>query len=228
MVTIATVAGVGEVGLREYKKQKTRQLIADAAARLFAERGFDGVAVIEVARAAEVAEATVYNYFPTKEDLVYQHMEAYQDDLIEAVASRPAGVSILDAVAGFVLEPRGFLDVNFPDADDALVRAARIISASPSLLSREREEFTRCSDSLAELIKAEAGDSADDIGPHVIADALIGVHRALVELVRRRLVEGADRRRLAEEVRVQGRVSFDILAAGLGDVGREADNRIGR
>jgi AcrR family transcriptional regulator len=82
---------LAEVGLRERKKQKTRQLIAETAARLFAQRGFEAVSVVEVARAAEVSEATVCNCFPTKEDLVCQRMEAYEAEIIEAVGSRPAG-----------------------------------------------------------------------------------------------------------------------------------------
>ncbi|HEV3295288.1 MAG TPA: TetR family transcriptional regulator, partial [Streptosporangiaceae bacterium] len=74
-----------ELGLRERKKLRTRQLIAETAMRLFVERGFDAVPVAAVARAAEVAEATVFNYFPTKEDLVYQGMEVFEDELLAAV-----------------------------------------------------------------------------------------------------------------------------------------------
>ena len=59
-----------ETGLRERKKQQTRQLLAETARRLFAERGFENVSIVEIARAADVSEATVFNYFPTKEDLV--------------------------------------------------------------------------------------------------------------------------------------------------------------
>jgi AcrR family transcriptional regulator len=58
-----------QVGLREFKKARTRRVIADAAARLFAERGHEQVAVSDVAREAEVSEQTVYNYFQTKEQL---------------------------------------------------------------------------------------------------------------------------------------------------------------
>ena len=72
-------------GLRERKKERTRQLIADTAKRLFAERGFEAVTVGEIARAAEVAEATVYNYFPTKEDLVYWRFESFEERLLEAI-----------------------------------------------------------------------------------------------------------------------------------------------
>ncbi len=58
-------------GLRERKKRQTGALIAGEAHRLFSDRGFDAVTVAEVARAADVSEGTVYNYFPTKEDLFY-------------------------------------------------------------------------------------------------------------------------------------------------------------
>ena len=60
-----------ETGLRERKKRQTRQLLADTARRLFSERGFEQVSVAEIARAADVSAATVFNYFPTKEDLVF-------------------------------------------------------------------------------------------------------------------------------------------------------------
>jgi AcrR family transcriptional regulator len=79
------------VGLRERKKEQTRQSIAETAWRLFAERGYDRVSVAEIARAAGVAEATVFNYFPTKEDLFYSRLEAFGDQLVEAIGPRPPG-----------------------------------------------------------------------------------------------------------------------------------------
>jgi AcrR family transcriptional regulator len=77
------------IGLRELKKARTRQLIADTAARLLAERGYEHVAVTDVARAAEVAEQTVYNYFPTKEQLVTDREQQIQDRLCDLIRSRP-------------------------------------------------------------------------------------------------------------------------------------------
>src|ERR1700684_4343798 len=90
-------------GLRELKKARTRRLIADTAARLFAERGYERVAVSDVAREAEVAEQTVYNYFPTKERLVTDREEQVQDRLCDLVRSRPPGVTLAAAIRGFVL-----------------------------------------------------------------------------------------------------------------------------
>src|SRR5260221_324340 len=81
----------GEPGLRERKKLRTRQLIAETARGMFAERGFDAVPVTAIARAAEVSEATIYNYFPTKEDLVYHGMQAFENELLAAVRDRAAG-----------------------------------------------------------------------------------------------------------------------------------------
>ena len=90
-------------GLRERKKARTRQLIADTAARLFAERGYENVAVSDVAREAEVAEQTVFNYFPTKERLVTDRDEQIHDRMSDLVRSRPPGVTPAAAVRDFVL-----------------------------------------------------------------------------------------------------------------------------
>src|SRR3984957_3415598 len=91
-------------GLRDLKKARTRRLIADTAARLFAERGYERVAVSDVAREAEVAEQTVYNYFPTKEQLVTDREQQVQDRLCDLVRARPPGVTPSAAIRGFILE----------------------------------------------------------------------------------------------------------------------------
>src|SRR6204780_5038661 len=90
-------------GLRERKKARTRQVIADAAARLFAERGYEQVAVSDVAREAEVSEQTVYNYFQTKEQLVTDRDQLVQDQLSELIRARPPGVSAAAAIRDYVL-----------------------------------------------------------------------------------------------------------------------------
>jgi len=91
-------------GLRDLKKARTRRLITDTAARLFAERGYERVTVTDVAREAEVAEQTVYNYFPTKERLVTDREQQVQDRLCDLIRSRPAGATPAAAIRCFVLE----------------------------------------------------------------------------------------------------------------------------
>jgi AcrR family transcriptional regulator len=98
-----------DLGLRERKKQRTRQLLSDTARRLFSERGFEQVSIAEIAREAEVSEQTVFKYFPSKEDLIYSGLEIFEEQLLAAIRERPRGQTIVSAFGEFILEPRGFL-----------------------------------------------------------------------------------------------------------------------
>src|SRR5258708_14847985 len=89
------MSATGTEGLRETKKRRTRETIVAAAMELFAARGFDAVTVAEIARAAGVSEKTVFNYFPAKEDLVFEGGQERRAALIEAVRNRPAAASLL-------------------------------------------------------------------------------------------------------------------------------------
>jgi AcrR family transcriptional regulator len=203
------------VGLRERKKEQTRTLIGDAAWSLFAERGFDQVTVGEVARAADVSEATVFNYFPTKEDLVYHRMEDFEGELLSAVRDREPESSLVEAFGRFVLEPRGFLRKDSGGASADPIAVVRVVTESPALLAREREILARYADRLAEVIADERGMSVDELEPRVIANSLIGLHRALVDFVRRQIAEGTDAREVAREVRTKGRHALALLREGL-------------
>src|SRR5262249_57722047 len=119
---------MGATGLRERKKQQTRQRMIDVALELFDERGFDRVPVAEVAQAAEVSEATLFNYFPTKEDLVYQSMEAFEATLLDAVRQRPAGTSVVAAFRDCVLQLRGALTADGPAMIRRIATSARVIA----------------------------------------------------------------------------------------------------
>jgi AcrR family transcriptional regulator len=204
-----------EPGLRERKKQRTRELIAETAVRLFVERGFRAVPVAEVARAADVSEKTVFNYFETKEDLVYWRLESFEEELLGTIRERPPGESILDAFGRFVLQRRGLLAEQDPEAAERLAALTRMISESPALRERERQIFERYTESLAALIAEEIGAKAGDVEPWVVANAMMGVHRALVDFTRARIVAGARNPRLAREVRAQGRRALKRLEDGL-------------
>jgi len=201
------------VGLRERKKEQTRQHIAQTARRLFAERGFEAVTVAEVARAADVAEKTVFNHFPTKEDLFYSGMEAFEEALLGAIRERAPGESVLAAFAGFLVRPQGVFALDDPEATERLATVTRVITSSPALLARERQVLARYTDDLAALMAEETG--ADDLEPHVVAHALIGLHRALIDHVRRRVVAGASAPEIAADVRIQAEAGVERLGAGL-------------
>src|SRR3954468_19718832 len=90
------MSGAQTEGLRARKKRLAREAIATAARRLFAERGFDAVTVAEVAAAADVSEKTVFNHFPTKEDLAFAGREEGTAQFVSAIAEPPAASSVLE------------------------------------------------------------------------------------------------------------------------------------
>ena len=206
----------GQTGLRERKKQRTRELIAQTAGRLFSERGFDAVTVDEVAREADVSRMTVFNYFPTKEDLFYSGLELFEQRLLDAIRGRQRGEPILAAFARFVTEPRGLLAAEDPDAGERLRTINRLIAESPTLLAREQQIHAGYTDALAALIAQETQARPNDVAPWVAANAMIGLHKALVDYVRGRVLAGeTDRKRIARGLRAQAKEGVALLEQGL-------------
>ena len=206
-------------GLRERKKEQTRRLIADTARRLFAERGFDAVTVTEVAREADVAPKTVFNYFPTKEDLFYSRLEAFEEELLAAVREREPGESAIAAFREFLLSQGGVLAIKGGDGEATrqLRTVTRVITESPALLARERQVISRYEEALAALLAEETGAAAHAVEPRAAANALLGVHRALIAYVRERALAGARASEIRREVRAEARRAFAELERGLGD-----------
>jgi AcrR family transcriptional regulator len=208
------------MGLREHKKQQTRQLIAETAWRLFTDRGFDQVTVAEVAGQAQVAVATVFNYFPTKEDLFYSRLEAFEARLVDAVADRPAGEPALAAFRRALLDTGGLLaEVEAGDrtALERLQAVNRVIADSPSLLAREHQAMADTAGALAAQLAADTGAPPGGVDAQVAANALVGVQRALVDYTRRRVLAGQQPTRIAADVRDLARHAFALLEHGLAD-----------
>jgi AcrR family transcriptional regulator len=209
------------MGLRERKKEQTRRLIGDTAWRMFADRGFDQVTVAEVAKAAEVSVATVFNYFPVKEDLFFSGLSVFGDKLRTAVADRAPGEPAIAAVRDFLLDTGGLLDLVEHGDQESLHRmrtVQRVIAESPTLVARERDTLAAIAAALAEQLAEEAGgEPADHVTAHGVAAALLGVHRALVDLVRRRVLADERLESLATDVRAYCLTAFDQLAEGLRD-----------
>jgi AcrR family transcriptional regulator len=178
------------------------------------ERGFDRVTLAEIAAAADVSEGTVYNYFPAKEDLFFSGMEVFEERLVDAVADRPAGESVLDAFRRVVLDGTSRL------ADPAVAELARqavsTIRESPTLRAREREIVAHHTARLAALIAHETGAPADDPTAATAAGALMSAQRAIVAYVHARAGAGERGPKLASSTRREGRKAFALLEQGLG------------
>ncbi|MGP3968268.1 TetR/AcrR family transcriptional regulator [Streptomyces sp. 6N223] len=155
-------------GLRERKKQQTRQQISDIATRLFMERGFVTVTVAEIADAADVSVNTVYNYFPTKEDLFFDREEEIVERPATRVRERGPGVSaaeaILEGLRRDVAERSPWIGLG-----GGWHRFMRVVQESPTLRSRLLGMHHRMHDRLAETLREETGAEPGDHTPELVA-----------------------------------------------------------
>jgi len=200
-------------GLRERKKQLIRQQISDVATRLFLERGFDEVTIAEVAEAAGVAKMTVTNYFPRKEDLVFdQHVELVSH-AAQAIATRAPGESALAVLRRAYLEALQRQDASVGLAGQGFVT---MIAGSPALLARLREIDEQREAAVADTLAAESGESADDITVAVVAAQMAAVHRVLFRQAMRLTLEGKKRADAVTELSTMADQAFGLLEPSLG------------
>jgi AcrR family transcriptional regulator len=200
-------------GARERRYQETRARIVDAAAELFAERGFDAVSVMEIARRAGVVEKTVFNHFPVKEGLVFDADPPMRAALLDAVRRRPAGESVSAAAGSFVVGAVSLL--GSPEAATGMAQLARVIRGSRTLQVREREILDELTDSVAELIAEETQALPGQIEPWLAAHAVIGLYASLLERARDLVLSGVGGIELSAELRRQGRRGLSLLQFGL-------------
>jgi AcrR family transcriptional regulator len=201
-------------GLREQKKQQTRAAIAQAAADLFAGRGFGSVTVDDVARAANVSRQTVFNYFPSKEQMLFDRDDEVEAALVSAVRDREPGVSLvsafrahtrafwmrLEAVLSKGPLPHGFWD---------------IIEMSPALRDYAEASFARHARRVAAQIAAERGQPEDDAVCEAIARALCGVNAAVLISGLHRLTAGEDAKRVVADTLASAERAYDALEHGI-------------
>jgi AcrR family transcriptional regulator len=185
-------------GLRERKKQQTRQLIAEVAAALFGERGYEHVSVSDVAKAAEVSEQTVYNYFPAKERLVLDRDDELRDRLIHLIRSRPPGISAAAAIREEALDfAEGIRSVPAGQIPGGLGHLAAI---SPTVRRLCLEMTDRHADAIAAVL-ADTATFPSLAAAKVQAIALAWVFQTITDESGRRSLQGQHPAQIADEVR---------------------------
>ncbi|WP_225832994.1 TetR/AcrR family transcriptional regulator [Streptomyces sp. NK08204] len=201
------------MGLRERKKQQTAMRIYRTAIALFAEKGFDAVSVQEIADAAEVSKMTVFNYFGTKEDLVFRPMEEHFSDAARAVRERAPGESAVEAVRRQFLEMIESRDPSVGlHAEPFARRIRQVIMATPVLKERAYVASERGARELADVLTAETGDPTLAL----IAAATLNVTRtALVEEHHRRIDAGESVDQVAADAAERARHAFGLVEKGL-------------
>lgn len=143
--------GIAEPGLRERKKQRTRDALSAAAFDLFARKGFEATTVDEIADAVEVSSRTFFRYFGGKDDVILATLDEQYTDVFAAFDRRPAGEPVLTALRRATAEVlRGYESGGRGDASDRFARVTHLLSISPALAARSLEV---CTSRIGELVE---------------------------------------------------------------------------
>ncbi|MFE5871192.1 TetR/AcrR family transcriptional regulator [Streptomyces roseifaciens] len=206
-----------ETGLRERKKQRTRQTLSETAIALFLERGFDQVSVAEVAAAAEVSKPTLFRYFPAKEDLALHRIADHQGEAARVVRDREPGTAPLAALRAHF---HARLDAGDPVTglcDVPAVLAFRdMLYSTQSLQARLVHYVAEDERALAEAL-AEAG--ADEVTARLAATQVIAVHHVLARDNWVRLSAGSVTGAVLAAAHADAERAYDLLGAGLAPQG---------
>ncbi|SRR5579884_235996 len=153
-----------KLGLRERKKQQTRETITHAALRLFAERGYDETTLADIAEAANVAPRTIFSYFESKEDILLCEENGFLSELKRRLDERPAGMTTVDAIREFLSS------IEHPDEEAKLRK--QVIAANPDLQVKMRGRHAQLEPMLAESIATDLAAEPGDIRPLLIAASM--------------------------------------------------------
>ena len=165
-------------GLRERKKEQTREALVRTALKLFAKRGFDHVTVEDIATACDVSPRTFFRYFASKEDALFAESDAQKERLLVSLAEQPPGQSPLDALHAAMLE----LAEAYVAQRDTLRQRHRIVRGTESLRSRAAERQQRWESDLVEQLRtSSAAKKWRDLDLRLMVAATTAALRVAVE-----------------------------------------------
>jgi AcrR family transcriptional regulator len=162
-------------GLRERKKQRTRETIARAARQLFAERGYHATTLPDIAEAADVSTRTIFAYFPSKEDILFSDFTLMKNALAEALAERPDGQDALETVRTFILS------LHKAEESELDEQLRLCVANDETLRSHLRARIAQLEEMIAPEIARDLDAPATDPRPQVVAASLTAAFNALSE-----------------------------------------------
>jgi AcrR family transcriptional regulator len=162
-------------GLRERKKQRTREQIIEAAMGLFAERGYHATTIADIAEAAEVAPRTFFSYFPSKEAVVFHNVDRDMDALAAALRDRLPGETAFDALRRWI---EAMFDEWMAEGDQALLRK-RLCREDEGLANFQGGVMARIHELLLEAIAHDLDEAPDGLRPRLVAAAAVAALTSL-------------------------------------------------
>jgi AcrR family transcriptional regulator len=160
-------------GLRERKKQQTRETIEKVALQLFAERGYEHTTLAEIADAADVSKRTIFAYFESKEDILFCDEPEFFGQLRQKLEQRPPDTTTVDAL-------REFISSITPSDDDAKLRK-QIVNSDETLRRSARARFAQAEQLIAESIARDLGAGPDDLRPVLAAASLTAAFTTVLD-----------------------------------------------
>ncbi|GAA3500267.1 TetR family transcriptional regulator [Streptomyces prasinosporus] len=186
METAGTVvAAVPRAGLRERKKQRTRDALVRAALELFATRGYEGTTVDDIAAAVDVSQRTFFRYFASKEEVAFFVPRLAESHVVEAVRGRPPGEAPLETLRRAVLDSWDDIHTTVERLVplDLHLRVYRVIESTPALLAAHLRRATELEEELARIVAEREGLDVDaDPRPRILVAAFGGVVRVAERL----------------------------------------------
>jgi AcrR family transcriptional regulator len=164
---MAIISGEMTTGLRERKKQQTRQAIHEAAMKLFAERGYDATTIADIADAAGISPRTFFSYFSAKEEAIFQKFDMAYDEFSRALSERPAGTTALQALRDWITREA----YKYTPPPDNLRLEAKLRQESPAVAACELRHNRMYEARLAEAVADDLGEPADSLRPRLVAAA---------------------------------------------------------
>lgn len=166
---------MSDAGLRERKKQRTREAIVDAALRLFDERGFEQTTIADIAEAADIAPRTFFGYFPSKEDVVFADFPEQVEALSRRLRERDEDETAIDALRAVIRDALEHADLT----DERELCRKRVVKQSETLDAHRRALMGRMEDILAEAVARDFGNQPGDLRPPMIASAAVAALSSL-------------------------------------------------
>ncbi|MER7959410.1 TetR family transcriptional regulator [Streptomyces sp. NPDC096030] len=172
-------------GLRERKKQRTRNALLRVALELFTTRGYEQTTVDEIADAVEVSQRTFFRYFASKEEVAFAVQQMVEERFVQALVERPVEEGPLDAMRNAVLASWDTIGEAIMEVVpvDMYLRTFQMIESTPALLAAHLRRTTEMEDTIARVVAEREGvDVDEDPRPRIVVAAFSGVMRVTGQL----------------------------------------------
>lgn len=157
MADVQEIDGAVKEGRRERKRRQTRERIEAAALALFLERGFDGTTIEDITEAADVSKRSFFDYFPSKEEVVFAWQDGFTDELTAAIAAQPKDASMVEIIEGALISA-----LETASSDPQRLSIGALIRDTPVLCARDQLKYTKLEKKLTDALRARFGGGEEE------------------------------------------------------------------